>query len=215
MSRLRAYGCVAYPYDFNPQRKKLDNTALKGVLVGYDDSSASYRVYLPKHRKLIRSGHVSFNEHELYYNISPVDEIISDTVDPKMQFDTPISRSNITIADMVTPTVFTAPHTTPQFDAPSKHNDIDMDAQAVIEMEVPEEAARPVKRILTTMLHFLRMLQRTTLMLLKVRFNSTTSICSRMTHQHHLKILITGLTVTDGMRRQQVRISLLKNKEYF
>ena len=66
-SKLRSYGCVAYAYNFSNSLTKLDNRALKGCLVGYDKNSATYRIYLPSQHKLIRSGHVKFNEHQLYY----------------------------------------------------------------------------------------------------------------------------------------------------
>jgi hypothetical protein len=72
--RLRAYGCVAYAYNFNNNLSKLDNTALKGILVGYDNQSASYKIYLPTQRKIIRSGHVTFNEQQLYYMKQQVSE---------------------------------------------------------------------------------------------------------------------------------------------
>ena len=50
VSNLRAFGCIAYYYNFDVNRKKLDNKALKGVLVGYDLQSASYLVYAPETR---------------------------------------------------------------------------------------------------------------------------------------------------------------------
>ena len=72
-SRLRAYGCVAYAYNFNTDINKLDNRAIKGCLVGYDSESAAYRIYLPTQHKLIRSAHVKFNEHALYYSTAPIE----------------------------------------------------------------------------------------------------------------------------------------------
>ena len=67
VSHLRAHGCVTYMYNFAQDRSKLDNRALKGVLVGYDRISSSYLVYLPELKCVRRSGHCSFNEHALYY----------------------------------------------------------------------------------------------------------------------------------------------------
>ena len=67
VSHLRAYGCVTYMYDFSLSRQKLDNTALRGVLVGYDNNSSSYLVYVPSLRSIRRSGHCRFNEHAYYY----------------------------------------------------------------------------------------------------------------------------------------------------
>ena len=67
VSHLRAHGCVTYMYNFAQDRSKLDNRALKGVLVGYDRISSSYLIYLPELKCVRRSGHCSFNEHALYY----------------------------------------------------------------------------------------------------------------------------------------------------
>ena len=71
VSNLRAFGCVAYYYNFDVDRRKLDNRALKGVLVGYDLESASYLIYSPEKHSIRKSGHVVFNEHQLYYNKPP------------------------------------------------------------------------------------------------------------------------------------------------
>ena len=67
VSHLRAFGCIAYFYNFDIDRRKLDNKAHKGVLVGYDLQSASYLVYSPESRTVRKTGHVLFNEHLLYY----------------------------------------------------------------------------------------------------------------------------------------------------
>ena len=74
VSNLRAYGCLAYAYDFNVERKKLDDRAIKGILVGYDETSAGYLLFIPETGKIMRSGHVKFNEHELFYKTKPADE---------------------------------------------------------------------------------------------------------------------------------------------
>ena len=41
ISHLRIFGCDAYAYNFDVSRQKLDDTAIKGVFVGYDDKSSS------------------------------------------------------------------------------------------------------------------------------------------------------------------------------
>ena len=64
---LRAHGCVAYMYNFAPNRTKLDNRALKGVLVGYDMISSSYLVFIPDLQTVRRTGHCTFHEHSLYF----------------------------------------------------------------------------------------------------------------------------------------------------
>jgi hypothetical protein len=62
VSHLRVFGCKAFAYNFDIHRKKLDDKAKAGVFVGYDNSSAAYRIYLTGQRKIIKSGHVMFNE---------------------------------------------------------------------------------------------------------------------------------------------------------
>jgi hypothetical protein len=62
VSNLRAFGCKAFAYNFDVERKKLDAKAKAGVFVGYDDNSAAYKIYLVKERKIAKSGHVVFNE---------------------------------------------------------------------------------------------------------------------------------------------------------
>jgi len=62
LGHLRIFGCKAYAYNFDITRKKLDDRAHAGVFVGYDENSAAYRVYIPQTRKIMKSGHVIFNE---------------------------------------------------------------------------------------------------------------------------------------------------------
>jgi hypothetical protein len=72
VSNLRAYGCVAYSYNFDVNRRKLDDKAIKGILVGYDLKSSAYLLYIPETGKIKRSGHVMFNEYELFYKEKPI-----------------------------------------------------------------------------------------------------------------------------------------------
>jgi hypothetical protein len=48
----------------HPGRKKLDNKAKEGIFIGYDDTSAAYKIYHPKERKISKSIDVIFNEKE-------------------------------------------------------------------------------------------------------------------------------------------------------
>ena len=75
---LRAYGCVAYAYNFDVSRKKLDDRGIKCILVGYDLHSSAYLLYVPTTRKIIKSGHVAFNEFKTYYIIKDNDPVLSD-----------------------------------------------------------------------------------------------------------------------------------------
>lgn len=62
IKHLRMFGCKAYAYNFDIKRKKLDDRAHAGIMVGYDELSAAYRIYIPSERKIMKSGHVIFNE---------------------------------------------------------------------------------------------------------------------------------------------------------
>jgi hypothetical protein len=63
---LRAYGCSAYMYNFAAQGK-LDRRAFKGALVGYDNLSSSYLIYVPETQSIRRSSHVHFHEHKTLF----------------------------------------------------------------------------------------------------------------------------------------------------
>jgi hypothetical protein len=63
ISHLRVFGCKAFvAYNFDITRKKLDDKARAGILVGYELTSDAYRVYIPSQRKIMKSGHVVFHE---------------------------------------------------------------------------------------------------------------------------------------------------------
>ena len=62
ISHLRVFGCKAFAYNFDVHRKKLDDKAKAGIMVGYDLSSSAYHIYIPHQRKIIKSGHVVFHE---------------------------------------------------------------------------------------------------------------------------------------------------------
>jgi hypothetical protein len=62
LSHLRSIGCRAYAHVYDHERKKLDDKAWRGILLGYDDSSPSYRIYDPDLGKVRRTVHVTFDE---------------------------------------------------------------------------------------------------------------------------------------------------------
>ncbi|GLC47439.1 hypothetical protein PLESTM_002074400 [Pleodorina starrii] len=61
VSDLRVFGCVAYVWVPDAQRKKLDPTSEKGVFVGYEPGSKAYRVLLPDGQQKV-SRDVVFDE---------------------------------------------------------------------------------------------------------------------------------------------------------
>jgi hypothetical protein len=64
VNQLRVFGSKTFAYHFDVQRRKLDDRAKVGLLVGYEENSAAYRVFVPDERKIMRSGHVIVCEKE-------------------------------------------------------------------------------------------------------------------------------------------------------
>jgi hypothetical protein len=62
ISHLRIFGCVAYYHIPAEKRTKLDPTAEKGILVGYSETSKSYRIYNPTIRKIALHRDIKFEE---------------------------------------------------------------------------------------------------------------------------------------------------------
>lgn len=76
LSHLRIFGCTAFAYNFSPTRRKLDDRAIKGIFVGYDEKSSAFNIYVPEKRKVMKSGHVVFRE-----GINPTAGHVSDGAD--------------------------------------------------------------------------------------------------------------------------------------
>lgn len=51
VSHLRILGSMAYCHIPDEKRNKLDQTAEKGYLVGYNETSKAYRIYIPGKQK--------------------------------------------------------------------------------------------------------------------------------------------------------------------
>ena len=63
MDHLRVIGCRAFAHVYDNERRKLDDKAWKGVLLGYDETNRScYRIYNPATGKVKKSVHVTFDE---------------------------------------------------------------------------------------------------------------------------------------------------------
>jgi hypothetical protein len=59
---LHIFGCVAYCHIPVKKRTKLDPITEKGILVGYSETSKSYRIYIPSTRKTIIRRDIKFEE---------------------------------------------------------------------------------------------------------------------------------------------------------
>lgn len=63
MDHLRVFGCRAYVQEYDANRKKLDDKAWRGIVVGYDPyNTTCYRIFNPSTGKIHRSVHVTFDE---------------------------------------------------------------------------------------------------------------------------------------------------------
>ena len=62
VSHIRIFGSVCYCHVHLDNRKKLDPSGEKGLLVGYSEISKAYRVYIPARRRIIASRDVQFDE---------------------------------------------------------------------------------------------------------------------------------------------------------
>ena len=62
VSHIRIFSSVCYRHVHADNRKKLDPSGEKGLLVGYSEILKAYRVYIPTHRRIIVSRDVQFDE---------------------------------------------------------------------------------------------------------------------------------------------------------
>lgn len=62
ISHLKIFGCTAYAHVPKQLRQKLDAVAVKGVMVGYEQSTKGYRIYVPATGKVVVSASVVFDE---------------------------------------------------------------------------------------------------------------------------------------------------------
>lgn len=65
--KLRPFGCVAYTHIVKEKRKKLDDRASKGIMVGY--APLAYRIYDLKSRKVVAARNVVFDEGNFYHDL--------------------------------------------------------------------------------------------------------------------------------------------------
>ena len=62
MSHLCIFGSVCYYHIHADTKKKLDSFGQKGLLVGYNETSKAYMVYISAHKRIIVSRDVQFDE---------------------------------------------------------------------------------------------------------------------------------------------------------
>jgi hypothetical protein len=86
LSHLRIFGSKAYVYNFDISRRKLDDKAYEGIFIGYEDSSATYRILIRSSKKIIKSAHVIVNEGENEGVVNP-SEAFSHLIDYEIQLE--------------------------------------------------------------------------------------------------------------------------------
>jgi hypothetical protein len=64
LTHLRAFGCVAYAHIAAAKRGKLDQTALKGVFVGYAQTRRQYRILNPQNMTVKLYSDIKFDESQ-------------------------------------------------------------------------------------------------------------------------------------------------------
>ena len=62
VSHIDIFGSVCYYHVHADNRNKLDPSREKGILIGYNDISKEYRVYIPVYRRIIVSRDVQFDD---------------------------------------------------------------------------------------------------------------------------------------------------------
>ena len=62
VEHLRIFGCPIYIHIPEDKRKKLEPSGKKGIFVGYNESSKTYKIYIPEQHKVQVSREVTFNE---------------------------------------------------------------------------------------------------------------------------------------------------------
>lgn len=80
VSHMKVWGCICYVLinKSNPHRYKLSPTSLKGIFIGYCESSTQYRIYIPSKNgpnKVVVSANVRFHETDFWdWNKSSVEQ---------------------------------------------------------------------------------------------------------------------------------------------
>ena len=66
VSRIRIFGNKGYCHIPKEKRKKLDQTAENGFLMGYSENAKAYRIYIPKSRNVVVRRDVKFLEERAF-----------------------------------------------------------------------------------------------------------------------------------------------------
>jgi hypothetical protein len=100
VGHFRIFSCLVYchvPYD---KRMKLDSTAVKGIFVGYNETSKAYRIHIPALNKTMVRRDVRFKEDKDFKKYYDVLAIIGDQelVAPKEEQE---SQGQVQVQELV------------------------------------------------------------------------------------------------------------------
>ena len=90
MSHLRIFGSATYCHVLEEKRKKLDNTAKKGYLVGYSENAKAYRIYIPESRKIVVRRDVNFMEERAFRQSRKMPSATQSEEEPQVQPQRPV-----------------------------------------------------------------------------------------------------------------------------
>jgi hypothetical protein len=66
VSHLRIFGCLVFIHVPKEKRTKLEPSGKKGTFIGYNETSKTYRIYIPGKRQIENSRDVKFDEDETF-----------------------------------------------------------------------------------------------------------------------------------------------------
>ena len=66
VSHIRIFGNMVYCHVPDEKRKKLDQTAKKGLLVGYSENAKAYHIFILESRKIVVRRDVKFMEERAF-----------------------------------------------------------------------------------------------------------------------------------------------------
>jgi hypothetical protein len=89
VAHLHVFGCPVYIHIPDEKRTKLEPSSLKGIFVGYNETSKAYKVYIPSQQKVVVSRDVKFDRmhgppslKNLQQNTEEVEELAAPKADP-------------------------------------------------------------------------------------------------------------------------------------
>ena len=66
IGHFRIFGCLTYSHVPSEKRTKLEATGEPGILVGYNETSKAFRIYLPAQRKVVVRREVKLEEEKSF-----------------------------------------------------------------------------------------------------------------------------------------------------